>query len=170
MGYLAAYLSIDDASLDALWQLDDGPFRERILEIEEDTSFKRIDIDKIWDALHCTLTGVSASNPIDGNKLSEAIVGVHPYIYDDEDYSIYISVIDNDELPGIIFELEKIDYTYLSKQFDSSILQEQKVYPNGIWNDDKNVLLKEMESALASILKFYRKSLKEGKHVIATML
>ena len=78
MGHLAVYIAIDDPSLEALWQLDDEPFRARFFEIEEDERLERLNLDKIWDALHCTLTGVTASNPIDGNRLSESIVGVEP--------------------------------------------------------------------------------------------
>lgn len=170
MGQNAVYIAIDDDSLEALWKLDDQPFRERFLEIEEDKRFERLDIAKIWDALHCTLTGVSASKPIDGNKLSEAIVGVHPKIYDDEDYSVFVSVIDNEEIASILNALEDHDAAKLKTLIDVSVWKRQKIYPRGIWNDGVDELVAEMNHAICSIREFFGNTLQSGKHVIATIL
>jgi hypothetical protein len=170
MGQNAVYISIDDPTLDALWQLDDQPFRDRFLEIEEDQNFDRLDIAKIWDVLHCTLTGVTASKPIEGNKLSESIVGVHPKIYDDEDYSMFVSVIDNGEIDEILLALKAIDLAKLTASFEPATLRKQKVYPNGIWDDEASALVEEMDAALNSIREFFRCSLKDGRHILATIL
>lgn len=170
MGHLAVYIAIDDAPLDALWQLADDPFRARFFEIEEDESLDRLNLDKIWDVLHCTLTGNPASDPIEGNKLSESIVGVHPKIYDDEDYSVFVSVIDNQEIEGILDALEEWDSTKLKSALDPSKLRKQKVYPKGIWDDDPDRLVVEMDDALCSIRTFFGDSLENGKHVLATIL
>lgn len=170
MGQNAVYIAIDDASLDTLWQLADKPFRERFLEIEEDGRLPRLDIAKIWDAIHCTLTGVSASRPIDGNRLSEAIVGVHPKIYDDEDYSVFVSVIDNEEITSILNALEEFDAAKLAGSVDLATWKREKIYPQGIWNDNVDDLVVEMNDALSSMRTFFSASLKSGKHVLATIL
>ena len=44
-------------------------------EAQENENLEICDIDKMWDALHFLLTGKSASEPIEDNLISEAIVG-----------------------------------------------------------------------------------------------
>jgi len=170
MGQNAVYIAIDEPTLDALWQLNDQPFRDRFLELEEDEALARLDIAKIWDALHCTLTGVSASDPIEGDKLSESIVGVHPKLFDDEDYSMFVSVIENDEIEDILAALGAFNADKLKVAFDPATLEKRKVYPNGIWQDEPSQLIAEMDDALNSIRDFFRASLDGGKHILATIL
>lgn len=169
MGQNSVYIAIEDSSLDVLWQLDDESFRDRVFEIEEDESFPRLDIAKIWDALHCTLTGVSASMPIEGNKLSEAIVGVHPKDFDDEDDSVFVSVIDHEEINEILLALEEFDSEKLSRSIDPEAWKRQKIYPQGIWNDDTASLVEEMNTELCSIRAFFRESMNARKHVLVTI-
>lgn len=170
MGQNAVYIAIDDNSLETLWQLDDRSFRDRFLEIEEDDEFERLDIAKIWDALHCTLTGISASDPIDGNKLSEAIVGVHPKEYDDEDYTVYVSVIDNAEIRPILDALEEFDAGKLNDSINLVNWRRQKIYPQGIWDDPLDDLVAEMDHALRSMREFFREALTTDKHILASFL
>ena len=144
MGRLATYISIDEPRLDALWCQDDAAFRESFLNVENDESLARLELDKIWDALHCTLTGQSASNPITGNRLSESIVGVQPKVYDDEDYSLFVSVIENDEIPPILAALDEIDREKLQSLFDPVQMKKQNIYPQGIWEDPPDQLISEM--------------------------
>jgi hypothetical protein len=170
MGQLATYISIDEPRLETFWWLDDKQFRKCFLEIEEDQNLERLELDKIWDVLHCTLTGVSASTPVTDNKLSEAVVGVQPKIYDDGDYSIFVSVIENDDLPAIILALEDIDYEKLVGLLNPDRMKQQKIYPCGIWTDPPEQLLMEMDAAIRSMKNFYRKSLVAKHHVLATVL
>ncbi|ABW29143.1 YfbM family protein [Acaryochloris marina] len=170
MGTNAVYLAIDDSDLDALWKLEGRPFRDRFMEIEEEGCLETLNIGKIWDALHCTLTGVSARTPIDGNKLSEAIVGVYPKVFDDEDYSIYVSAIDNGELEDIVIALKTFDSPKLALALDLTNLKKQKVYPYGIWLDEVEGYVHEMHIALQSICDFFLTAKKSGKHILATVL
>lgn len=170
MGQNAVYIAIDDNTAEQLWALDDEPFRARFLEIEEDEQFQRLDIAKIWDTLHCTLTGVPASRPIEDDRLSEAIVGVHPKIYDDEDYSLFVSIIDNSELEEIIAALAPFDEAKLAAQLNLPLLKKQKVYPQGIWNDDPGSLVRELTDALLAIREFFGRSRAAGSHVLATIM
>lgn len=170
MGVNAVHFAIDDSTLDALWKLEGRPFRDRFMEIEEEGYLETLNIGKIWDALHCTLTGVSARTPIDGNKLSEAIVGVYPKVFDDEDYSIYVSIIDNEEIEDIVIALKAFDSPKLALALDLTNLKKQKVYPYGIWLDEVEVLVNEMHMTLQSICVFFHTAKKNGKHILATVL
>ena len=170
MGHLAVYIAIDEPRLDELWWQDDGPFRTSFMKLEEDRSLERLDIDKIWDALHCTFTGKSASTPVEGNRLSESIVGVQPKIYDDEDYSLFVSVIENDELPEIISALKAIDEEQLRSMLDPERMKKEKIYPDLIWEDPPDRLTAEMFRTMQSMIVFFQKALSSGNHVLATIL
>ena len=170
MGRLATYIAIEGERLDTLWSLGDDAFRDAFLDIEEDASLARLNIDKIWDVLHCTLTGESAANPMEGDKLSESIVGVHPKIYDDEDYSVFVSVIDNSEIQGILKAITPIDRDKLASLLDPSCLKRKRVYPSGIWEDNAEQLISEMDNALQAIKQYFERISATGCHILATVL
>ena len=69
MGMIANYQSTTDTELEKFMCLDD------VEEAQENENLEICDIDKMWDALHFLLTGKSASEPIEDNLISEAIVG-----------------------------------------------------------------------------------------------
>ena len=69
MGMIANYQSTTDTELEKFMCLDD------VEEAQENENLETCDIDKMWDALHFLLTGKSASEPIEDNLISEAIVG-----------------------------------------------------------------------------------------------
>ncbi|MBL1407701.1 YfbM family protein [Sphingobacterium faecale] len=169
MGMIAGYLMVDEATLDGLMDLKNEDLANRIFEIEESGESECMDIDKLWDALHFFLTGVSAADPIEENKRSEAIVGVHGFNLDDEEAD-FIACVEQDELHGIIDALEKIDFESLSKKFTPSDMEPHEVYPNGIWQEDKALLLAEFKQALAELLAFYRKAVAMHRHVIVSIL
>ncbi|WP_343614574.1 YfbM family protein [Flavobacterium sp.] len=169
MGMIAEYLMIDKETLNKLTNLDNEDLTNEIFEIEESQKFSFFDIDKIWDALHCFLTGVSASEPIEDDKLSEAIVGIHTFIEEDDDAD-FISYTKNEELAEIIKVLENIDFESLSASFDPIILKKKKIYPSGIWKENKESLLEEFKDALGEILSFYKQALKDEHHVVVSIL
>lgn len=169
MGMIAEYLMVDEDTLNSLMELNNEDLTNKLFEIEESGKFEFIDIDKIWDALHCFLTGVSASEPIEGDKLSEAIVGIHNFNIDDEDAD-FIACIENEELTEIITAMEKIEFEKLASNFDPKILKKNKVYPKGIEQDNKEQLIGEFKQALGEILDFYKKALVTKRHVIVSIL
>ncbi|MDR3237454.1 MAG: YfbM family protein, partial [Spirochaetia bacterium] len=58
---IAEYLMIDLEVLDSFAGIEDSEIlSEALFKTEESGKFEHIDIDKIWDALHYFLTGVSA--------------------------------------------------------------------------------------------------------------
>ena len=77
MGMIANYQLISDRDLKKLMtEKDIADFTEELQEAEDCILF---DMDKMWDVLHFVLTGVSAGEPIEGNTLSESIVGVNSF-------------------------------------------------------------------------------------------
>jgi Domain of unknown function (DUF1877) len=169
MGMIAAYIMVDEKLLSSLMDLKNEELANKLFEIEESENHESIDIDKIWDALHFFLTGVSASEPIEGNELSEAIVGVHNFNIDDEDAD-FISCIENEELSTIITAIENFDFENHAKNFDPKILKKNKIYPNGIWEDPKEQLISEFKEVLNEILEFYRKALSAKQHIVISIL
>ncbi|MCP2028297.1 hypothetical protein L1276_003467 [Flavobacterium sp. HSC-32F16] len=167
MGMIAEYLMVNDEILDSLMELNNEDLVNEIFEIEESEKFPFIDIDKIWDAVHCFLTGVSATEPIEGNKLSEAIVGVHNFNIEDEEAD-FVACTENEELPEIIAELEKIDFNRLASNFDPIALK--KLYPSGIWKQNKEELITEFKTSVDELLKFYKKALETKHHIIVSIL
>ena len=120
-------------------------------------------IDKLWDGLHFLLTNVSASEPIEGDKLSEAIVGVHVFDTNDDDF---IACIENDELPEIVQALENVNAKELEHKFDPNIFKKKKIYPN-IWDKDKkDELFAELINEYNGLLNFYKKALDKKAHII----
>ena len=169
MGMIAEYLMVDEETLKSLMDLNNEDLTNKLFEIEESGKFECMDIDKIWDALHCFLTGVSASEPIEGDKLSEAIVGVHNFNIDDEDAD-FITCTENEELTEIITAIEKIEFDKLASDFDPKVLKKNKVYPKGIEQDSKEQLIEEFKQALTEVLDFYKKAVATKQHVIVSIL
>jgi hypothetical protein len=168
MGMIAQYLMVDEETLESLKDLGVEELSDQLFDIEDSDKFEVIDIDKIWDGLHCLLTGVSACEPIEGNKLSEAIVGVHNFVIEGDE-SDFIAYTENKELPEIVAAIEKVDITTLQSNFDPKFFEKQEIYPN-IWKEDKQELLEEMTSALYEVLAFYKRAIDSKHHVIVSIL
>jgi hypothetical protein len=169
MGMIAEYLMVDEETLNSLMDLNNDDLTNKLFAIEESGKFECIDIDKIWDALHYFLTGISASKPIEGNKLSEAIVGIHNFNIEDED-SDFVTCTENEELVEIITAIEKIEFEKLASNFDPKFLKTNAIYPNGIEQDSKEQLVQEFKEALKEILEFYKKALLAKYHIIVSIL
>ena len=169
MGMIAGYMMLDEATLDSMMTLNAEEVSEKTIDIEEGESFETIDIDKIWDALHFFLTGVTAAEPIEGNKLSEAVVGVHPFNPEDENAD-FITCTENSELPEIIAALENFDFEKRAKEFDLLSLKQNKIYPNGIWEMDKEDLMNEFKISMQSLTDFYKKAFASKHHIIVSIL
>lgn len=89
MGIIANYKYLSDKNLKELKDFYTEN-TESITDIEENNNDLEIllDLDKMWDALHFVLTGVSASEPIKDNRFSEAVLGISP-IEEVEEYVAY---------------------------------------------------------------------------------
>jgi hypothetical protein len=164
MGMLANYMLADDEAIDELKELSEDDLVEFIEELDEAGS-EVYDMDKLWDGLHFLLTGASASAPIEGNPLSEAIVGVHVFDADDD----YVSWIETGEITAIAEALRSVDIKTLTVAADFSEFSKAKLYP-GIWQaEDADGLRGELTSEFEGIKAFYEKAIASGKHVIVSI-
>ena len=165
MGMLACYMMIDEEKIAPFEKLEGKQLVEYFQTIEEAEIFENFDLDKLWDALHCFCTGVSATHLIDGNPLSEAIVG--KYVLSEEEF---IAVSENVDLLAIILAMKSFDFQKKKESFDLKIFEEQEIYPNGIWKDDEVKLLNELEREFNGLLAFYEKALNTNHHVMVSIL
>ena len=168
MGIQAGYLMVDEKTLSSFMELDNKSLCNRIEQLENDDKTISINIDKIWDALHCFLTGTTASEPIEGNKLSEAVVGIHVFNIEDENAD-FVGCIENEELESVIKSIEDLPFEKMVKKFDPIVLKNQQIYPKGIWQDSKEQLVDEFQNALTEIEQFYKKALETNKHIIVSI-
>ncbi|WP_285395233.1 YfbM family protein [Lysinibacillus sp. fls2-241-R2A-57] len=164
MGIMASYLSLEDALADEIAQLDNSHIIGKIEELMEKQCCPVYDMDKLWDGLHCLLTGISASQPIEDHPLSEAIVGVH--VLDTEEF---VSVIGCEELPCILEALHSMDRTVLQQQFKPADFREKQIYPD-IWLDDEaEELFAELIAELDQLIHFYEQSLAQGHDILISI-
>lgn len=166
MGMLAQYLQVDDETLERLLRLENEALVDNIEDLSDIPGTQVLDIDKLWDGLHFVLTGVSATASPAGNKLSEAVIGVHVFNPDDPEAD-FISYTYNEELPMIIDAMHGVDLTMLEKkQFNLSEFRDRDIYPD-IWHDsDRIALFCELSEAYRALINFCEQALDAGMHVI----
>jgi len=164
MGFLANYMRVDDATLDALTKLDSDDLVERIEELEE-AGAPVYDMDKMWDILHFVLTGKSASKPIDGDPLSEAVVGMH--VFDGDDF---IAAIQADELPRILQAMDDLDFTALRPRLSLPVLR-KKIYPSlaETTAEEEDALWTQISGEFEGLRGFYRDTAAARLNVIVSI-
>jgi len=165
MGFLANYMRIDDATLGALSKLDSDDLVERIEELE-DAGAPIYCMDKMWDILHFVLTGKSASEPIDGEPLSEAVVGVH--VFDGEDF---IAAIQADELPRILDTMDGLDFAALRPQLSLAALRKKNIYPSlaETTAEEEDALWTQISGEFEGLRSFYRDTAAAHLNVIVSI-
>jgi hypothetical protein len=165
MGMLGVYMALDDKSLNRLKKLKEDEIADEIENMEQ--HFDACDIGKSWDGLHFILTGYSAPNPIENNKLSEAITGIHNFSKNED--ADFVAYTRNDELAAIITAMESVDENTLKERFDPKLLRKHDIYPN-IWEDNKKeCLCKELMNEFYGLLTFYKNTFKNGLHIVVSI-
>ncbi|MEK5031024.1 DUF1877 family protein [Paenibacillus sp. FSL R7-0302] len=145
MGMLGQYVMVDEDTLERMMEMDGSELMDTLEKLIEGGS-EYYDIDKLWEELHVALTGVSASEPIEGDPLSEAVVGVHVFEVEEEDG--FFACTEQDELEDIIAAMQQVDL--------------EKLEPGNVTEQ----LSEAVKSEFAGLLDFYGKALAAGKHVI----
>ncbi|MFK4761820.1 DUF1877 family protein [Microbacterium sp. ZW T5_45] len=158
----AAYTLIDDATLDRLLELDGADLVEA-LEALETGDTATVYVDKLWDGLHFLLTGALASDPIDGEPLSEAVVGVH--VVDDDDY---VGCTEFDELGPIIGALDGFDLNAALAGADFAEFARAGVTPS-IWKDEPSQLRGELADAFALVRDAHRRAAEAERHLLVSI-
>ncbi|WP_040164496.1 YfbM family protein [Microbacterium gorillae] len=163
MGMRAVHVAIPEASLDDLNEADD--LGEALADLEESDA-DTFTLDKIWDGLHFLMTGVSADSPIDGDPLSEAIVGVH--VFDDES-DLFAGATEPDEVAHIVRALQAVDIDALVAAADFSAFADAELYPN-IWSGDPTELRHELAEEFCGLRDFYVRAAAGGLAVVVSIL
>ena len=158
---IANYQSTTDTELEKFMCLDD------VEEAQENENLEICDIDKMWDALHFLLTGKSASEPIEDNLISEAIVG--QFNISGEEIEEFISGTKTDRVKEIAKALQELDFeTYIDK-FDMSALRQNDIYPD-IWEyEEADKIKDDLRSSFESLKKFYEKMAEQERAVLVSI-
>ena len=167
MGMIANYQYLSNENLKEMKNFNGE--EDKIFEEVEDWNEEAeilLDIDKMWDVLHFVLTGVDSSEPIDGDPLSEAVVGVTSL----EEVSEFIAYIEKDRVADIISALENFDIDAALESFSMEACKKAELYPN-IWdNDDEEEDIKEeIRDYFHEMIDFYKKILEVNGNVLVTI-
>jgi hypothetical protein len=166
MGMIACFQMVDDQSLKHLFQMDEDDLFEEIEELQEDSD-SVLDIDKLWDGLHFLLTGVSACQPIEGNHLSEAIIGTSRFS-DDVD-SEFITYSFPEEVVEISNALENFDIEKAIGGFNPEEYDRNEIYPSIWMEEDKESLQEELSDCFNELKSFYEKAVEAKKGIVVSI-
>lgn len=162
MGMIANYQSVTDMELEEITCLDD------VEELQENEDAEICDIDKMWDALHFLLTGKAASEPIEDDLISEAILG--QFSISEEDMEDFITGISSERVQEIANALQEIDFdTYMDK-FDIHIFAQNEIYPD-IWEyeDEEAMLRDDLKSSFEVLKEFYEQMAEQESAVLVSI-
>ena len=166
MGMYAMYQEVKKEDFKKLLESDD--FFETIEELEEKDGTELCDIDKMWDALHFLLNGLSAlyGDPQD-NILSEFIIGSKCFDDDSEEFARYIPT---ERVAEIANKLNEIDFQDYLKDFDMNKFAENGIYPD-IWDytEEKEEIMEELSEHFDNLKEFYNKVAKNENIVVVTI-
>lgn len=166
MGMTVCYTQVTPTLLNTLREIDDPEeMLEKLESLEEEVECCYL--DKMWDGLHCFLTGASASTPIENNPLSEAVLGKETFFEDEEaDYMAYLMPEDVKKAAKAINEV-KLEAS--KADFSPQDFHEKGIYPD-IWlKEDRDSLLEELVENFNGLKEFYRASAENGKGIIISI-
>lgn len=149
MAMRGQYVMVDEDTLERMMEMDGAELLGTLEKLIQGGS-DHYDIDKLWEELHVALTGVSASEPIDGDPLSGAVVGVHVFEVEEEDG--FFACTEQDELEDIIAAMQQVDL--------------DKLETGGV----AEALKQQVKSEFSGLLDFYRKAAAAGMHVIFSVV
>ena len=166
MGMYAMYQEVKKEDFKKLLESDD--FFETIEDLEEKDGTELCDIDKMWDALHFLLNGLSAlyGDPQD-NILSEFIIGSKCFDDDSEEFARYIPT---ERVAEIANKLNEIDFQDYLKDFDMNKFAENGIYPD-IWeyDEEREEIMEELSEHFETLKEFYNKVAKNKNIVVVTI-
>lgn len=167
MGIIANYQYLSDTNLQELksFYAEEGDIFEEVEDWNDEAEIL-LDIDKMWDALHFVLTGVSCSEPIENNALSEAVVGV----FSIDGIEEYISYIEKSRIKDIVFALDNFDIEKALEIFSMEECEEAELYPN-IWGyeEETEEIKEEIMDYFQDMKDFYKQVLEEDGNVLVTI-
>ena len=162
----AMYQEVKKEDFKKLLESDD--FFETIEDLEEKDGTELCDIDKMWDALHFLLNGLSAlyGDPQD-NILSEFIIGSKCFDDDSEEFARYIPT---ERVAEIANKLNEIDFQDYLKDFDMNKFAENGIYPD-IWeyDEEREEIMEELSEHFDNLKEFYNEVAKNKNIVVVTI-
>ncbi|AYA99746.1 YfbM family protein [Lachnoanaerobaculum umeaense] len=166
MGLRANYQYLSDKDLVALKKFDNEDDIFETVEDWNDEAEILLDIDKNWDLLHYMLTGVSASDPIWEDPLSEAVVGVTSI----EKIEDFIAYINKDRVSDILKALEDFDMESALESFSLEEGKEAELYPD-IWDydDEEEEIKEDLLDCFERMKEFYKEILEADGNVLVTI-
>ena len=166
MGMCAIYQEVKKEDFKKLLESDD--FFETIEELEEKDGTELCDIDKMWDALHFLLNGLSAiyGAPED-NLLSEFIIGSESFNDEAEEFARYIPT---EKVIEIVKKLNEINFQDYLKGFDMTNFVENGIYPD-IWDytEEREEIMEELSEHFENLKEFYNK-VAENKNIVVVTI
>lgn len=167
MGIIANYQYLSDANLQELksFYAEEDDIFEEVEDLNDEAEIL-LGIDKMWDALHFVLTGVSCIEPIKNNPLSEAVVGV----FSIDGIEEYISYIEKSRIKDIVFALDNFDIEKALKTFSMKECKEAELYPD-IWDyeEETDEIKEEIMGYFQNMKDFYKQVLEEDGNVLVTI-
>ena len=164
MGMIANYQYLSNENLKEMKNFngEEAEFLENVEDQNEGAEIL-LDIDKMWDVLHFVLTGISSLEPICGNPLSEAVLGVTPL----EDVSEFTAYIEKDRIADIISALENFDIDAALESFSMEACKKAELYPN-IWDydDEEEDIKEEICDYFHEMIDFYKQILEANGNVM----
>ena len=160
---VGCYIEVDMSTLEKLKTFTLDELFDALEELEEELDVT--DIDKMWDGLHCLLTGNSACEPIENNVLSEAVVGTSLFLEEEE----FITYIKPERITDIAMALNQFDIASAIANFNPQEFDSKEIYPS-IWlRDDKDKLAEELTFAFEELKQLYQAVSKRGNAVIVSI-
>ena len=166
MGMYAMYQEIKKEDFKKLLESDD--FFETIEDLEEKDGTELCDIDKMWDALHFLLNGLSAIHGApEDNILSEFIIGSESFDEESEDFIRYIPT---ERVIEIAKKLNEINFEDYLKDFDMNKFAENGIYPD-IWSydEEREEIMEELSEHFENLKEFYNEVAKNKNIVVVTI-
>ena len=163
MEMIANYQIVNDNELGELLEISDTDRCLQFIEELQGRDMLLLGIGRMWDALHFILCGVSASDPIEGYPLSEAIVGEDVVC---EEY--FVSYTSKERMYKIVRALENVDFEKVLSDFDLDSCKKNNIYPRD-WEIDKDIVLAELREGFANMKRFYRLAYEKRKNVVISI-
>ena len=164
MGIIANYQYLSDRNLKEMKLF----YNEPVEDIEDDKDGNgdveiQLDMDKMWDAMHFVLTGVSKDDVIENNHLSEAVFGVNSIKNSEE----YIAYTQKSKVKDIVLALEDFDIEKALENLNMSRFKKANIYPN-IWDyeEDADKIREELRVYFQRLRDFYKKILEVNGNVV----
>lgn len=167
MGIIASYKYLSDKNLNELknFYTANGETTPDIEENNNDLEML-LDLDKMWDALHFVLTGVSGSEPIKDNRFSEAVLGISPI----EEVEEYVAYTEKSRIKDIVLAFDNFDIEKAMESFSMEECKKANIYPN-IWDyeEESEEIEEELMDYFQNMKDFYKKILEAKGNVLITI-